>query len=238
MEHAGTFPPVQQTNTGVRCDRAREALSARLDGEPLGTSSAALDGHLAACPDCARWAEAAQRTTRLARLSGAPVPDLSAAIVNGVVLPVGRVVRRRRLLRLALLLVGLVQVAVGVPALAGDSIGMAMSAHGAHEAAAWNLAIGVAFVAASFVPRRATGLIPLLGTFLVVLGLLSVRDLADGTVTGLRLASHAVALLGLLVLVALDRAEKVLPTGRPARARTRRRGADEDAEQPHLRGVA
>lgn len=238
VKHAGTIAPVEQTNRGVRCDRAREALSARLDAEPLGTSAAALDGHLASCPDCTRWADAAQRATRLTRLSGTPVPDLSAAIVRGVVLPAGRVVRRRRVLRLALLVVGLVQLAVGMPAVAGDSIGMSMSAHGAHEAAAWNLAIGVAFVAAAVVPRRATGLIPLLGTFLVVLGLLSARDLAGGTVTELRLASHAAALLGLLVLVALDRAERALPPGRPVRARTRRRGADQDAERPHLRGVA
>jgi len=195
----------------VNCARFREAVSARLDGEPLGLSAAALDGHLAACPDCAAWAEAAAAVTRRSRLDVRPVPDLSDEIVANVALPTRRVLRRRQVLRVALGVVGLVQVAVGIPALAGHSIGMVMAPHSAHEAAAWNLAIGVAFVAVASIPRRAAGLIPLLTTFLVVLAVLSARDLAAGAVTGGRLATHCVALLGLLLLIALDRAERALP---------------------------
>jgi predicted anti-sigma-YlaC factor YlaD len=202
----------------VRCDRFREAVSARLDGEPLGMSTSTLDAHLASCPDCAGWAEAAARATRLTRLDVRPVPDLSDEIATRVTLPARRVLRRRHLLRLALLAAGLAQLVIGLPALAGDSIGMAMSAHGAHEAAAWNLAIGAAFVAAASVPRRAAGLIPLLGTFLVVLGTLSVRDFAAGYVGADRLATHVAALVGVVLLIALDRAERALPPGRSADA--------------------
>jgi predicted anti-sigma-YlaC factor YlaD len=109
---------------------------------------------------------------------------------------------------------------------------MAMSAHGAHEAAAWNLALAVAFVAAASLPRRAAGLVPLLGTFLVVLGALSIRDLAAGAVSAGRLATHLAALAGLLLLVALDRAERALPP--------RRFGADgsSDDASGNLRTVA
>lgn len=188
-------------------------MSARLDDEPLGMSASALDQHLASCPDCARWAESAARATRLTRMDVRPVPDLSDEITAQVALPVRRVVRRRRGLRVGLLLAGLAQLAIGLPALAGDSIGMAMSAHGAHEAAAWNLAIGAAFVAAASLPRRAAGLIPLLATFLVVLGALSVRDLAAGSVSAGRLLTHLAVLVGLLLLIALDRAERALPPG-------------------------
>jgi predicted anti-sigma-YlaC factor YlaD len=216
----------------VRCDRFREALSARLDGEPLGMSTSALDSHLASCPDCARWAETAARTTRLTRLDVRPVPDLSADITGRVALPARRVLRRRHLLRLALLLAGLAQLVIGVPALTGDSIGMAMSAHGAHEAAAWNIGIAVAFLAAASVPRRAAGLIPLLATFLVVLAALSVRDYAAGYVGADRLATHAAALAGLVLLIALDRAERALPPGRSTAA-----GKD-DANHDRLRTVA
>jgi predicted anti-sigma-YlaC factor YlaD len=198
----------------VRCERFREAVSARLDGEPLGLSASALDHHLAACPDCAAWAEDAARATRLTRLDVRPVPDLSAAIVARVALPARRVLRRRHLLRLALLLAGVAQLVIGLPACTGDSIGMAMSAHAAHEAAAWNLAIGAAFIASASVPRRAAGLIPLLSTFLLVLGALSVRDYAHGVVSADRLATHLGALAGLLLLIALDRAERALPPGR------------------------
>jgi predicted anti-sigma-YlaC factor YlaD len=206
-------------------------VSARLDGEPLGLSAAALDAHLASCSDCAGWAETAARATRLARLDVRPVPDLADRIAADIARPARRVLRRRHLLRLGLLLVGLAQLAIGVPALTGDSIGMAMSAHGAHEAAAWNLAIAAAFIAVASVPRRAAGLIPLLGTFLVVLGALSARDLAAGSVSVGRLATHGVALLGLLLLIGLDRAERALPPGR-YKAAARHDGED------HLRTVA
>jgi predicted anti-sigma-YlaC factor YlaD len=218
----------------VRCDRFREAVSARLDGEPLGLSASTLDNHLATCPDCAGWAEAAARATRLSRLDVRPVPDLSDRIAATVARPARRVLRRRHLLRLALLLAGIAQLIIGLPALTGDSIGMAMSAHGAHEAAAWNLALAAAFVAAASVPRRAAGLIPLLGTFLLVLGGLSVRDFAAGSVTAGRLATHLAALLGLILLVGLDRAERALPPGRLAVGRR-----DEDSgSADSLRTVA
>jgi predicted anti-sigma-YlaC factor YlaD len=195
-------------------------------------STAALEHHLASCPDCARWADAAARATRLARLDVRPVPDLSEEIAARVTLPARRVLRRRRLLRAGLLLAGLAQLLIGLPALTGDSIGMAMSAHAAHEAAAWNLAIGVAFLAAASLPRRAAGLVPLLATFLVVLAALSIRDLAAGAVTGGRLATHAAVLVGLLLLIALDRAERALPPGRVGAA-----GASEGGEHD-LRTVA
>ncbi len=217
----------------MKCDRFREAVSARLDGEPLGLAATALDGHLASCPDCARWADEAAQATRLIRLDVRPVPDLSEQITALVALPARRVARRRRWLRVALLVAGLAQVALGLPAVLGDSIGMVMSAHAAHEAAAWNLAIGAAFAAVALVPRRAAGLIPLLVTFLVVLGALSVRDIASGAVGVGRVATHGVALLGLLLLVLLDRAERALP---PGHWRAVRRG-DDTGETP-LRTVA
>ena len=176
-------------------------------------SPALLDDHLASCAECARWAEAAAGATRLARLDARPVPDLSERIAAEVAVPARRVMRRRRVLQIALLLCGLAQLAIGLPALGGDSVGMAMSAHGAHEAAAWNLGIGIAFVAAAWTPRRAAGLIALLVPFLAILGALSVRDYVAGAVSAERLATHSAALIGVAVLVLLDRAERALPRG-------------------------
>ena len=198
----------------MRCDRFREAASARLDGEPIGVSATSLEHHLATCPDCARWDAEATRLTRQARLSTVDVPDLADAITADVVLPTRRVLRRRFLLRAALVLVGIVQLAIAVPAVSGTGLGMAMSEHAAHEGAAWNIAIGVAFLAAALVPRRAAGLVPLLGTFIVVLIALSVHDIAAGTVPVDRLLTHLAAVLGLLLLIAIDRAERALPPWR------------------------
>lgn len=218
----------------MKCERFREAASARLDGEPLGMSPSALDTHLASCPDCARWSEVAGRATRLARLDPVPVPDLAAAITASVALPARRVLRHRRLLRAALFIVGVVQLGIGVPALVGDSLGMAMSDHGAHEGAAWNLAIGVAFLAAASVPRRAAGLIPLLATFTLVLSALSIHDLAAGTVTLARLVTHLAVLVGLALLLGLDRNERARPPGR----RTAYADSDDEDGPTSLRTVA
>jgi predicted anti-sigma-YlaC factor YlaD len=182
-------------------------------------SAGVLDEHLAACAECADWADAAARATRLARLDTRPVPDLSDSIAAEVALPARRVLRRRYALRIALFLAGAAQLAIGVPAIAGDSLGMAMSTHAAHEAAAWSIAVGIAFMAAASAPRRAAGLIPLLTVFLVVLAALSVRDYATGAVGAARLATHLAAAVGLAVLVLLDRAERAVPPGWPAAAR-------------------
>jgi predicted anti-sigma-YlaC factor YlaD len=201
----------------VRCDRFREAASARLDGEPVGMPGATLDHHLASCPDCARWFAEATRLTRQARISAVDVPDLTGSIMAGAVLPTRRVLRRRLWLRLVLGVTAAVQLALAVPALAGVGLGMAMSEHIAHESAAWDVAVGVAFVAAALVPRRAAGLVPLLGTFVVVLAVLSVHDILGREVTADRELTHLATLVGLVLLVALDRAERALP---PRRSRT------------------
>lgn len=207
-------------------------MSARLDGEPLGLPAAALDEHLATCPGCARFQRESAELNRRIRVGRADVPDLTATITADVVAPARRVARRRTVLRVALLFVGLVQVGLAVPALGGDSIGMHMSEHAAHEAAAWNLAIGAAFLATVLAPRRAAGLIALLGAFTLVLTMLTICDLASGTVTVDRVATHLALVVGLALLVLLDRGERALPPGRFTA-----RPAD-DAGETRLRGVA
>jgi predicted anti-sigma-YlaC factor YlaD len=207
-------------------------VSARLDGEPLGMAASVLDGHLARCPDCSAWAADAERVTRRARLGSLDVPDLSESITADLVLPAARVARRRLMLRAGLLLAGAAQLVIGFTALLGDSIGMTMAVHATHEAASWNLAIGAAFVAAASAPRRAAGLIPLLGTFTLVLAGLSVRDLAAHEVSVSRLCTHLAVLIGLALLVVLDRVERALPPGWPSS------GSGEDAARRNLRGVA
>jgi predicted anti-sigma-YlaC factor YlaD len=198
----------------VRCDRIREAASARLDGEPIGMSSSALDHHLATCVDCAGWVAQSTRLTRQARLGTAEQPDLSELILAGTVLPVRKVLRRRTVLRLALVVTGIVQLALSLPSMFGDSIGMAMSVHATHEVASWNCAMAVALLATALRPRRASGVLAVLGTFVAVLTLLSVRDLAGGYVTVARLATHLGAVVGLVLVAVLSRVEQSLPPER------------------------
>ena len=195
----------------VTCERYREAASARLDGEPLQMPASALDHHLSSCADCAAWLEAATRLGRAYRVTGQTPPDLSARILDRVVLPGARIRRYRRWLRAVLAVLGLVQWALAMPGLFGNSVGMQMSMHAAHESAAWNLALGASFLAVAVKPVRAVGTLPILATFVLVLGVLSIPDLADGTVGGARLASHLGVVLGLVMVTLMSRSERLLP---------------------------
>jgi len=199
----------------MSCARYREAASARLDGEPLGLSSTALEHHLAGCASCAGWLAAAERAGRGLRISGSTPPDLSERILRQVVLPAARLNRRRWLVRAGLAGLGFVQWALALPALFGQSMAMQMSVHAAHESAAWNLAMGASFLAVAVKPARAIGTLPILATFVTVLSVLSIPDLLAGAVEAARLASHAGVLAGLVLVAVLSRSER-LPVPGPA----------------------
>ncbi len=203
----------------MSCEAFREAASARLDGESSGMPSVVLDEHLAGCPDCSVWLDQATRAGRLLRVSGVTPPDLSAAILREAGLPAARLLRRRRALQAGLVALAGLQWVLALPGLGGQSVGMAamhMGAHQAHESAAWNVAVGAALMAVALRPGRAAGTVPILLAFVAVLSVLSVPDLLDGAVTAARLASHAGVALGLLLVAALARAERVPGPGRPA----------------------
>ena len=133
------------------------------------------------------------------------------------------------------MLVGVTQLGVAVPSLFGHGVGMVISAHAAHEAAAWNVALGAAFVTMAARPRRASAVLPAVGVFVGVLAALSVEDLADGAVAVGRLASHLDIVAGLVLGYALARLEASVPPDRLARSdRDERRGSGRGG----LRGVA
>ena len=203
----------------MSCEPYREAASARLDGEASGMPSVVLDDHLAHCQECSTWLDAATRAGRLLRVSGAVPPDLSESILRDVGLPASRLLRRRRMLQCGLVLLAVLQWVLAVPGAWGENIGMAamhMGAHQAHESAAWNVAVGAALLAVALRPARAAGTVPILLAFVVVLSVLSVPDFLAGAVTGARLSSHAGVVLGLVLVAALARAERVPAPGRPA----------------------
>lgn len=192
----------------VSCERIRDAASARLDGESIGMSGAALDAHLGRCPACAGWLARSTEVTRTVRIAAVHVPDLTQAVVDQVMRQVGPAVRRRRrrtVVRVLLAVAGVAQLAIAAPDLFGDSLGMAMSMHAAHESAAWNAALGAAFLATAWRPARAGGVIPPLAAFVGLLSVLSVHDLATGAVHLSRLGTHLGCVAGLVLVVALSR---------------------------------
>lgn len=222
------------------CARMRVAASARADGEPLELSAAALDAHLLSCPGCAGWAAEAARITRALRVSTAAVPDLSERILADVRLPARRARRPVTILRVLLLVAAAAQLALALPDIFGTSVGMHMAAHAAHESAAWNAAIGVAFLVTAVRPRLCGGLVPVLAVFVALLAAMSVYDVSTGAVDAARLFTHTACVLGLGLVVTLARVTAQRPD--PI-ASGRGRGAapvdvSEQSVPPRLRGVA
>ena len=190
------------------CSTVREAVSARLDGEPLGMPAEAFDLHLAACPACTRWADDAAAVTRRMRLAAAPeVPDLTAAVLTALPreLPGTAAAARTRLadaaVRLALLAVAVAQAGMTWPALVSGAASMSAPVHVTHETGAWNLAVAAAVLAVAAVPRLAAGGLPFLATFAALLVPVTLADLAAGHVHADRALAHLLLLAG-VVLVA------------------------------------
>jgi predicted anti-sigma-YlaC factor YlaD len=191
----------------MQCTPYREAVSARLDGESPGLPADELDAHLDACPGCAAWARQAELVTRRARLAPAPaVPDLTATVLAALPreLPGTAAAARTRLvaaaLRLALLAVGVAQAAAAWPALVAGTGAMSAPVHMAHESGAWNLGIAAAFLAVAAAPRLAPGALPVLGTFALLIAVLTVADLRAGHVPADRAAGHLLLLAGVALV--------------------------------------
>jgi predicted anti-sigma-YlaC factor YlaD len=185
------------------CQRVREALSARIDGEPAGLAPDRLDGHLAGCPACAGWLERAQEITRAVRLQPVTVPDLTEAVLAAVAAdqrthsPPRR--PRRTVLRIAVAAAALAQLALALPVLIGAD------AHLSREMACFELALAVGFGLAAWRPQRARAFVPVAAVLAVALALTSVADLAGAHTTPVHETAHLAAVVQALLLWALAR---------------------------------
>ncbi|AGL25557.1 hypothetical protein J113_00630 [Mycobacterium tuberculosis CAS/NITR204] len=131
------------------CEVAREALSARLDGERAPVPSARVDEHLGECSACRAWfTQVASQAGDLRRLAES----------RPVVPPVGRLGIRRAprrqhspmtWRRWALLCVGIAQIALGTVQGFGLDVGLThqhptgAGTHLLNESTSWSIALGV-----------------------------------------------------------------------------------------------
>lgn len=175
-----------------------------MDGEPLRTRAAALDAHVASCPACASWLRAAEQVTRLARLApAAPLQDRTGEIL--AVAPAVRVQGRTLVMvaRLLLAVVAVAQAMLSYPLLMLGEDTLQTSMHVAHETGAWNSALSVAFLWVALRPRTAAGLLPLVATFVAMLFVVSLPDLAGERVHLERVSTHLLTAAGLILLAML-----------------------------------
>jgi predicted anti-sigma-YlaC factor YlaD len=210
------------------CEQWREVLSAQMDGEETAAELTAAQGHLDGCADCRAWFTAATAVTRRIRTRlVADVPDRTEAILAAVSAAPARPAWWRRLgplvaglrnargrgplvagLRSALGLLGAVQLVLGLAQVGRGATADHLHPTGQHlwhESAAWNVAVGAGFLFVAVRRSPPAGLLPMLSAFVGTLLLLSVNDLATGSVGGERLISHGFLVVGYLITVLLSR---------------------------------
>lgn len=199
----------------MRCEDARELLSAGLDGEVRDREAVHLDAHLAACPACVAHRAALEHLHRTARLRAAePVPDLTAPIVAALAgrLPVHRAGGGGA--RHALLAVALTQLVLALPQLvlaAGDGV----PTHVARELGAFDLALAAGLLVAAWQPARAPGLVPMAAALAAAVVGTAVADVAAGDATLADESHHALEVVGMALLWVVARRQ---PRPSPARA--------------------
>jgi len=182
------------------CDRAREAVSARIDGEDGGVPDIDLSAHLSGCAGCRAWEQRAHVVTRRARLGGAFLDrDLSAQVLAAV--PVTPARRARTVSqRAGLAAVAALQVAITIPLLIfGHDRGAGV--HAAHELGSFDLALAIAFCVGAIRPALSAGLAWPCGIAAGGLVGTAVIDMIGGQTFGVDEAQHLVALAGALLLI-------------------------------------
>lgn len=152
----------------LNCDQIQAAISARLDGEPMGLEDDVVDAHVANCPQCQRFLEESAEINRNMNLRESPLtaPDLSEVILAGVE-PEWRKQAAARALhtalaRVAMAILGVAWVATAVNLLVQSSA-FALDDPLAAQAVAMRCALGFGLFFASWQPRVVGGLLPAFG---------------------------------------------------------------------------
>lgn len=186
------------------CDTAREALSARIDGEREPIPAARVDEHLSDCAACRQWqAAAVEQTQMLRRLAGRS--QVSAVRSAPQAQPERESRVRRTWPRWALGAVGAVQLALAAAQGLGAPLGLphAEAGHVLNESTAWSAALGVVMLVAAVRPAMAGGLAWVLAAFTGFLVLYEITDTGADRVSLERTLSHlpvlAAAVLASLV---------------------------------------
>jgi predicted anti-sigma-YlaC factor YlaD len=193
----------------MECDRVREAISARIDGEDPGVPDSAIEAHLATCAACRDWQQRAHAMTRRARLGGRFLEqDLTARVLAAIPPEPARRQPARRLgaawggamaLRAGLAAVAIAQLAITIPLLLlGHDHDAGL--HAAHELGSFDLALAIAFAVGAIRPALSAGLAWPCAIAAAGLAGTAIADLIGGQTFGADEAQHLVAVAGAVLL--------------------------------------
>jgi len=182
----------------MSCERWREAVSARLDGEDPGMDVALLDAHLVRCADCRAFEASAETARRKQRIGVAPVvPDLSRRVRKAVAL--ADRAGRWSIVRALLVVVAAQIVAFSLPALVlGDE--QDARSHAARHLGAFTVAYGVGLLVVAVRPARARAVLPVAAVLAGTLLITAVVDLVDGRIPLVGEAQHLPELLSVVLV--------------------------------------
>ncbi|MGI9645630.1 MAG: zf-HC2 domain-containing protein [Ilumatobacteraceae bacterium] len=181
----------------MKCDHARELLSAAADGELTTDERTTLDRHVEGCTGCRSHADRIARLDRQLRIRPAEaVPDL-VDVVTARARPAR--LGRGGWIRPALAWVALVIFVQNVPALVLGNAGDAET-HVARHIGAFGVALAFGFAFAAWKPHRAFGLLPFTAALVATIVLSATFDLLDGGRTAVAEAAHIGELVGLTLL--------------------------------------
>jgi predicted anti-sigma-YlaC factor YlaD len=196
----------------MNCDACREVLSARLDGEDLSLDDRAADAHLRGCAGCQEFQRAAAQMHRSVRVRPAEWgPDLSGRIlarIGAEVQPTGSargssLADRQRDLRIALMVMAVLQVAFAVPLLLSG--GSDEVAHTGRELASFDAALAVGFLVCAWQPARVPGLLPVAGALSAFLAVTAGMDVVSGRAALETETVHLLEVVGVVLLWLLGR---------------------------------
>jgi predicted anti-sigma-YlaC factor YlaD len=213
----------------MECDRVREAISARIDGEDPGVPDGAIEAHLATCADCRGWQQRAHAMTRRARLGGRFLEqDLTGRVLAAIPPePARRQPAWRQSAawgggmarRAGLAAVAVAQLAITIPLLIlGHDHDAGL--HAAHELGSFDLALAIAFAVGAVRPALSAGLAWPCAIAATGLAGTAIVDLIAGQTFGADEAQHLVVVAGAVLLCWQARtvngpAEPVLAAGPP-----------------------
>lgn len=185
---------------GMGCDRYRDAVSARVDGEDPGLPDTEIDAHLASCPSCEAFDAAARRMRRrLALYDTDAVPDASRRVVKRT----GAEDRRRTtpVLRWLLAAVAVGIIVIAVP----DFLSTDPHAHSLRHVGAFSLAYAAGLILVAVRPARARTMLHVAFVLGGALVATTALDVARGSVTLFGESVHLLEITSAVLLWGLSR---------------------------------
>lgn len=184
----------------MSCDRYRDAISARVDGEDPGIADDEIDAHLATCSSCRAFDDSTHQIRRqLGVYDTASVPDVAQHVVASTVRDDRR--SRSTVIRWLLAVIAAQIIILAIP----DFLSEEPDAHSLRHLGAFSLAYAVGLLVVVARPARARTMLAVAIVLVAAIGATTAVDVIRGNVTLLNETVHFLELGSAVFLWVLAR---------------------------------